>query len=205
MQREPEEESSDRSSTSEKVRQTAKDVAESVKSALSIELEDLKQLYGEEIRQTYDAENRIMEALWNMAESASRSEVKEAFEHHRDETKEQINRLEKIFRSHDHDPERAADEGIKGLIDKGTQIMNNTDEGPVRDAAMIAAAQSIEHYEMARYGTLRTYAEQLNFDQDVHYLESTLEEEKNTDKKLTDLAESSINPEAAEKKGESNA
>jgi ferritin-like metal-binding protein YciE len=204
MQRKPDEESSERSSTSEKVRQTAKDVTESVKSAFSVELDDLEQLYWEEICQTYDAENRIMEALSTMAESASRSEVKEAFEYHRDQTQEQINRLEKIFRAHDRDPERSSDTGIKGLIDEGTQIMNNTDEGPVRDAAMIGSAQSVEHYEMARYGTLRTYAEQLNFEEDVNYLESTLDEEKNTDKKLTDLAEGSINKAAVSGKGESN-
>ncbi len=196
MQRKPEEEKSERSSTSEKVRQTAKDVTESVKSAFSSNVENLEQLYWEEICQTYDFENRIVEALSTMAESASRSEVKQAFEHHRDETQEQINRIEKVFRAHDRDPERASDEGIKGLVDEGTQIMNSTEEGPVRDAALIAAAQAVEHYEIARYGTLRTYAEQLNFDEDANYFESTLEEEKNTDKKLTDLAESSVNPQA---------
>ncbi|MFB6352242.1 MAG: ferritin-like domain-containing protein [Bradymonadaceae bacterium] len=183
-------------SGTEKVRQTAKEVTETVKSAFTENVDSFDKLYWEEIEEMYDAENRIHEALGTMAESASTPELREAFEEHRQKTDGQIRRLEEIFDHHGREPERATCQGCKGLIDEGTMVINNTEACSICDAAMIAAAQAIEHYEMAKYGTLCAYAERLGFSDDIDKLKTTLDQEKETDKKLSELAEDTINPQA---------
>ena len=197
MQRHEGKEHREEESGTEKVRQAVKDVAEAVKSSFSETAKDLSQLYFEELQETYDAEHRIVAALETMSDQASHSELREAFDKHRHQSEDQIDRLNQIFDSHGRNKERATSKGIKGLIDEGTHAMNNTEKGPVRDAGMIAAAQAVEHYEMAKYGTLCAYAERLGFSEDVKHLKKTLEEEKKTDEKLTEMAEETINPQAA--------
>ena len=183
-------------SGSEKVRQTFKSAVETVKAAFTVNAEDLEDLYFTELEDIYDAEHRILNALETMSESASSSQTREAFDHHHAQTKEQIRRLERVFKHHDREAERETCEGIEGLIDEATEMMNNAKEGAPRDAVMVASAQLVEHYEMARYGTLRTYADRLGYTQDVGELQATLEEEKETDEKLTEIAKRSINPSA---------
>jgi len=192
-------EGEEKESGAERVRQTAKDVTASVKSAFTETVDSFEKLYWEEIREMYDAEHRIHEALNTMAESASTPELRQAFEEHRKQTGHQIDRLEAIFRHHNRDPERATCQGCKGLIDEGTMVVNNTESGPTCDAAMIAAAQAVEHYEIAQYGTMRTYAQRLGYGDDIERLRESLKEEKESDKKLTDLAEQTVNPQAKRK------
>lgn len=184
-------------SGSEKVRQKVKGAAESIKAAFTVDDTDLTEIYFTEIEDIFDAEHRILEALTTMSKSAASQQLQDMFDVHRAETQEQIRRLEQIFDNHARDHERETCEGVKGLIDEATETMKNTDKGSARDAAMIASAQTVEHYEMARYGTLRSYAERLGFSEDVGALEQTLEEEKEINSRLSELAERSINPRAA--------
>ena len=160
--------------------------------------ETLQQLYIEELRDIYDAENQLLKALPKMAKVATNEELKAAFEQHLEQTEEQVRRLEQVFESLDEKPKATKCEAMKGLLEEGKRIMeDHKDEEELLDAGLIAAAQKIEHYEIATYGTLRTWAELLGLDEQADLLEETLDEEKDTDENLTELAVSCINLEAA--------
>jgi ferritin-like metal-binding protein YciE len=158
-----------------------------------MKLNSLHDLYVTELKDLYDAENRIIKALPKMAEAAVTPELKTAFEEHLQQTRNQALRLEEIFQKLDESPKGQKCKGIAGIIDEGEDLMGEDAEPAVNDAALIAAAQRVEHYEIASYGTVRTYARQLGYPDHERLLGETLEEEEQTDKKLTRLAESHIN------------
>jgi ferritin-like metal-binding protein YciE len=153
-----------------------------------MKLASLEDLYMDNLQDVYDAEHQITEALPKMIKSASSSSLQTGFEKHFQQTKEQIKRLEAVFENHSTQPKRKACKAMKGLIAEGDEMMKENATADVLDAALIGAAQKVEHYEIATYGTLRTYAELLGFQNDVRYLDATLQEEGATDKELTRLA-----------------
>ena len=167
-------------------------------------MEDLRDLLVDELRDIYDAEHRITKALPKMRKAAGSEELKEAFDMHLQETEGQIERLEQIFDLLDEPAKRKKCEGILGLLEEGEEKMEEDAHQAVLDAALIASAQKVEHYEIAAYGTLRTYAQLLGNDQVAGLLEETLEEEKATDEKLTALAEAGINEAAAHGEDDDN-
>ena len=158
----------------------------------------LKELFIEELRDLYDAENQLTKALPKMAEGSSSPELQEAFEEHLEQTRNHVSRLEKVFAGLGEKPKAEKCKGMEGLIKEGSELLKEDDfDSEVKDAAIIGAAQKVEHYEIAGYGTVRTFAELLGEDEAVSLLEETLEEEKETDQKLTELADQ-INVEASE-------
>lgn len=159
-------------------------------------LDTLKKLYVEELRDVYNAEQQLVKALPKMAKAASSDELRDALETHLDETKGHVERLEQIFESLDEPAKGKTCKAMKGLIEEGSEILEEKGEDSVLDAGIIAAAQKVEHYEMATYGTLRTWADLLNQDEAAGLLQETLDEEGEADKKLNDLAEEIVNPEA---------
>lgn len=161
-----------------------------------MKLDTLKKLYVEELRDVYNAEQQLVKALPKMAKAASSDELREAFETHLDETKGHVERLEQIFEGLDEAPKGKTCQAMKGLIEEGSEILEEKGEESVLDAGIIAAAQKVEHYEMATYGTLRTWADLLNQDEAAGLLQDTLDEEGEADKKLNELAEEIVNPEA---------
>jgi ferritin-like metal-binding protein YciE len=158
-----------------------------------MELETLKDLYIHELKDLYSAEKQIVKALPKMVKAASNKELAAAFQEHLEQTKEHAARLEKILTSHDESTRGPKCEGMEGLLKEGDDIIEEDGEDEVRDAGLIGAAQRVEHYEIAGYGCARTYAELLEDRQSAQLLQTTLTEESDTDKKLTDLAESVIN------------
>lgn len=160
------------------------------------ELNSLKDLLVLELEDLYDAEQRLTEALPKMAEAAHSPALKSAFQSHLTETKGHVSRLENVFREIGHQAERETCDAMKGLIKEGEDIIKSKGDPAVRDAGLIAAAQRVEHYEMAGYGTVRTYAEQLGLTNVARTLQQTLDEEKGADSKLTSIAESSVNVQA---------
>ena len=156
----------------------------------------LKELYVEELRDIYDAENQLVKALPEMAKAATSEELRSGFEDHLEQTKEHVRRLEQVLNEMGEKAKGKKCKGMQGLVSEGKEIIDEDFEDDVRDAALISAAQRVEHYEIAAYGTVRTYAEILGEQNAVSLLEKTLEEEKETDQKLTELAEG-INVEAA--------
>lgn len=160
-------------------------------------MDDLRDLMVDELKDIYDAEHRITKALPKMRKAAASPDLQEAFEAHLEETEGQIERLEQVFDLLDEPAKRKKCDGIIGLIEEGDAKMGEDADQSVLDAALVASAQKVEHYEMSAYGTLRTYAQLLGEDEVVALLEETLEEEKATDAKLTALAEAGINAAAA--------
>ena len=161
-------------------------------------IDSLEALMIDELCDLLDAEKQVAKALPKMAKAASSEELRAAFVEHQRQTAGQIERLNQVF---EHLGERAQGkkcEGMKGLIEEGQQMLGEVEAGPTRDALLIAAAQKVEHYEIASYGTARTYASQLGQPKAAALLEQTLKEERATDEKLTGIAESSSNPRAAE-------
>lgn len=157
----------------------------------------LQELYVDELRDLYSAETQLVKALPKMAKAAGNSELRHAFEEHLRQTSEHVSRLEQIF---DQLGEKASGKkclGMEGLVKEGSETMKEDYSKEVKDAAIIGAAQRVEHYEMAGYGTARAFAELLGEDEHVRLLEQTLEEEKQADQKLSQLAEQ-INPQAAQ-------
>lgn len=152
-------------------------------------VDSMEKLFLEELKDLYSAENQITKALPKMASAATSQELKKAFEKHLRETEGHIERLEQICEIMGTSPKGKSCEGMKGVIDEGNSMLKEAEEGSVRDAALISAAQRVEHYEMAAYGTVRTYAEQLGQSKCAKLLEATLEEEKATDQKLTSIAQ----------------
>jgi ferritin-like metal-binding protein YciE len=158
-----------------------------------MELETLKDLYVHELKDLYSAENQLIKALPKMAKAATNGQLSSAFRQHLEQTKRQAKRLEQILKSHDESTRAPKCEGMGGLIAEGDKMAKEDAEDEVRDAGLIAAAQRVEHYEIAGYGCARTYAQLLGDKKGARLLETTLEEEGNTDKKLTKLARSVIN------------
>jgi ferritin-like metal-binding protein YciE len=163
----------------------------------SMKLENLKELYLDELKDAYDFEQQLCDALPKMEKAATAPELKEAFRSHLEETKGQVERLERVFQSLGEKADRKTCKGMKGLIAEGEEYLKARGDKTTHDAALISAAQRVEHYEMAVYGTLRAYAECLGYQDQASLLQETLDEEGQADKKLTMLAESAINYEAA--------
>ena len=162
-----------------------------------MKLESLETLYVEELRDIYNAENQLLKALPKMAKAASSEELKQAFEDHLEQTRQQVERLDEIFEKLDKKPTGKTCHAMKGLVEEGSEIIKEDGEDHIIDAGLIAAAQKVEHYEIASYGTVRTWAEMLGEDDAAELLQQTLDEEGETDKRLTELAEEIINVEAA--------
>ena len=160
------------------------------------EFNSLDELFVHELKDLYDAEHRLTEALPQMAEAASSPDLKQAFTTHLQETQGHIRQLEQVFAQLGHEPERQACKAMKGIIDEGSDMLSAKGDDKVRDAALIASAQRAEHYEIAGYGTVRTFANQLGHNDVAQILQTILEEEGATDKKLSMIAESHINMEA---------
>lgn len=150
--------------------------------------DSIEKLFIEELKDLYSAENQITKALPKMANAATSKDLKKAFETHLRETEGQIERLIQICNIMGTNPKGKSCEGMKGVLEEGASMMKEAEEGDVRDAAMISAAQRVEHYEMAAYGTVRTYAELLGQTQCAKLLDETLEEERAADQKLTSIA-----------------
>jgi ferritin-like metal-binding protein YciE len=155
----------------------------------------MQELYVEQLKDLYDAENQIIKALPDMIEAASSPELKEALNEHLEVTKTQATRLEEIFSKLGEKPKGDKCKGMQGVLQEGSDLVEDIDDPNVRDAAIIASAQRVEHYEMAGYGTARTYATLLGEDSASQLLQQTLDEEKEADDKLTELSED-INVEA---------
>ncbi|HZR25999.1 MAG TPA: ferritin-like domain-containing protein [Vicinamibacterales bacterium] len=161
-------------------------------------LDSLNELLQDELKDMYDAEKQLTKALPKLAKKASSEELQMAFEEHLRQTEEHIERLEQVF-EHLGMPARGKScKGMKNLIAEGDEMIREAEDDATRDALMIAAAQKVEHYEIAGYGTMRTWANVLGKDDVASLLEETLEEEKQTDEKLTQIAESFVNQAAAE-------
>ena len=158
--------------------------------------ENLKELFVEEVRDIYDAEKQLVKALPKMAKAAESAELRGAFEEHLEITRAHVGRLEEVFKLLGVAARGKTCEGMKGLIEEGQEAMEEM-EGTVLDAALIASAQKVEHYEIATYGTLATFAEVLGMEDAKDLLGQTLDEEKEADQKLTEIA-GQINPEAEE-------
>lgn len=153
-----------------------------------MKLESLKNLFVDELKDLYNAESQLIKALPKMAKAASSEELRIAFEDHLQETENQVQRLETIFQQLDTNPRGKKCKAMTGLIEEGKEMMEAEGEDAVKDAALIAAAQRVEHYEIAGYGTVRTYAQLLGFDEAAELLQETLNEEAAADQKLSGLA-----------------
>src|SRR6202020_393657 len=150
--------------------------------------ESLKKLYIDELRDLYNAETQLVKALPKMAKASSNDQLREAFENHLRETSEHVSRLEQIFEQLEEKASGKKCLGMEGLVKEGTETMKEDYEEAVKDAAIIGAAQRVEHYEIAGYGTVKALAELLGEDEHLSLIEQTLEEEKQADENLTQLA-----------------
>lgn len=159
--------------------------------------ESLKDLFLDELRDTLSAEKQLVKALPKMAEAATLPQLRKGFEKHLKETEKHVERLKQVFESIDETPRAKTCKAMEGLVEEGSEIIEEDAEPDVKDAALIAAAQKVEHYEIAAYGTLATWAKLLNYKKALRLLVQTLEEEKATDEKLTELAETTVNESAA--------
>jgi ferritin-like metal-binding protein YciE len=159
--------------------------------------EGLKELYIDELKDLYNAENQLLKALPKMAKAASSDDLRQGFEEHLEQTRGHVERLEQIFESMEESPKGKKCMGMEGLVKEGSEVMDEDFEGAVMDAALIGAAQRVEHYEIAAYGTVSEFAKILGKKEHVSLLEQTLQEEKETDERLTELA-GEINPQANE-------
>jgi ferritin-like metal-binding protein YciE len=163
-----------------------------------MEIDTLQELLIDEMRDIYSAENQITKALPKMAKKASNPQLKKAFETHLKETENHAKRLQQIFDKLGKKPTGKKCAAMEGLVEEGKEMMAEDMDDETMDAALIAVAQKVEHYEIASYGTVRTWAQAIGDDQTAKLLQQTLDEEGKTDKLLTELAESSINVEAAQ-------
>lgn len=163
--------------------------------------EGLKELYIDELKDLYSAENQLVKALPKMARAASSEELRAGFEEHLEQTKGHVQRLEQIFEMLNESPKGKKCKAMEGLVEEGSEVMKEDFEDALLDAALIGAAQRVEHYEIAAYGTVRAFAEELGESDQASLLEETLEEEKETDEKLSQLAKQ-INAQANEETGE---
>jgi ferritin-like metal-binding protein YciE len=163
-----------------------------------MKLDSLQTLWIEEMRDLYNAETQLLKALPKMAKRASTPELKEAFESHLEETQGHVERLDEIFAKLGKKPTGKTCKAMKGLIEEGSEVLSEEGVDSVIDAAIIAAAQRVEHYEIAGYGVVRTFASILGEDEAEDLLQQTLDEEGAADEKLTEIAESIVNEEAEE-------
>lgn len=157
----------------------------------------LNDMFLESLKDAYHAEKQILRALPKMAKAAESEELRQLFQTHRTETEAQIERLEQVFEIVGKPARGKTCQAMQGIIEEGKEVMEDFADSEALDAGLIDAAQAIEHYEICRYGTLKTWATQLGFDDAVKLLEETLQEEKRTDKLLTELAETAVNQKAA--------
>lgn len=158
-----------------------------------MELSTLKDLYIHELKDLYSAEKQLVKALPKMAKAATSAELEAGFKQHLEETKEHAARLEKLLKAHEQTTRGPKCKGMEGVVAEGAEMIEEEADDEVRDAGLIAAAQRVEHYEIAGYGTARTYAELLGDKAGAKVLQQTLDEEKATDDKLTTLAVGTIN------------
>ncbi len=161
-----------------------------------MKIETMEDLFLEQVEDLYDAEKRLVKALPKMAEATTSLTLRQALESHLMETEGHVSRLENIFRTLGQDPKAHTCDAMKGLISEGEDVISDIDQSALRDAGLIAAANRVEHYEIAAYGSARTFADILGLSEAAALLDRTLEEEKKADQKLTQLAESMINDEA---------
>jgi len=163
----------------------------------SLTLNSFDDLLVEQLRDLYDAEQRLTKALPKMADAAHSKSLKTAFQSHLQETEGHVSRLEQVFKLLGVEARSKTCEAMKGLVEEGSEVISASGNPDVKDAALIAAAQRVEHYEIAGYGTVRTFAQRLGRQDVARILQETLDEEAAADKKLTSLAEQSITPKAA--------
>jgi ferritin-like metal-binding protein YciE len=163
----------------------------------SEEFNSLEDLFRHELKDLYDAEHRILKALPQLAEKASNTSLRQAFEDHLRQTEKHVERLEAMFEHLGIEPERVKCDAMIGLIKEGSAVLSADGDPDAIDAGLIAAAQKVEHYEIAGYGTVRAFARRLNNQYVAELCEQTLDEEKNADQLLTEIAEGSVNPAAA--------
>ena len=157
----------------------------------------LDELYVDQLKDLYSAESQLIKALPKMAKAAGASDLRNAFEEHLNQTKHQAERIERIFSERGNgSPKGKKCVAMEGLIEEGKEIMQEDMEEAVMDAGLIAAAQKVEHYEIASYGTARAWAQQMGYDRDADLLQQTLEEESTANEKLTQIAESHVNVQA---------
>ena len=152
-------------------------------------VDTIEKLFIEELKDLHSAEKQITKTLPKLIEAATTVDLKKAFEHHLKETEGHVARLDRAFELLGTRPKEKTCDGMKGILSEGAEMLRETKEGDIRDVALISAAQRVEHYEMAAYGTVRSYAEQLNQAQIAKLLQETLEEEKAADKKLTEISQ----------------
>jgi ferritin-like metal-binding protein YciE len=157
----------------------------------------LEELFHDTLKDIYFAEKKILATLPKMSKAAQSPELKAAFEKHHGETEQHVARLEKVFATIDKKPQGKTCEAIVGITDEGAELMKEYKGSPALDPALLAAAQAVEHYEISRYGTLKTWANELGLEDAVSLLDATLQEEKKTDATLTQIAEAVVNQEAA--------
>ncbi len=162
-----------------------------------MKLNVLEDLFVQELSELYGSEQQILKALPKMIKSASHESLQEAFSEHKKETKDQIIRLEKIFKLLGEDPQKPKSYPIKGVLLKGDEIIHTEADSAIKDAALIAAAQKVEHFEIAGYGAARTHAALLGYEEVASLLEASLQEEESMDARLTQLAKESVNLDAA--------
>jgi len=167
-----------------------------------MELSSLEDLLVEELKDLYSAEKQLTKALPKMAKGANHEELKQAIQEHLTQTEEHVRRLEQCFEQLGQAPKAKKCQAMEGLIEEGAELLKQDADDDVKDAGIIAAAQKVEHYEIAGYGTVRAYAELLGHEDVVQLLQQTLDEEKETNEKLNDLAMSTINVEASSEEGE---
>jgi ferritin-like metal-binding protein YciE len=163
----------------------------------SAELNSMQDLFVNQLEDLYDAEQRLTKALPKMAEAANSVQLRQAIQQHLIQTQGHVSRLENIFQQLGYEPKRETCEAMKGLIAEGAEMVNAKGDPDVKDAAIIAAAQRVEHYEISGYGTARTFARRLGLNQAANTLQQTLQEESAADEKLTQIAESTVNVQAA--------
>jgi ferritin-like metal-binding protein YciE len=163
----------------------------------STEFNSFEDLFVDQLEDLYDAEQRLTQALPKMAEAASSSQLQQAFRQHLTETQGHVSRLETIFRQLGTDPKRETCQAMKGLIAEGEEMVEAKGDSTIKDAALIAAAQRVEHYEISGYGTARSFAQRLGLNEAASLLGQTLQEEKAADEILNQIAEGSINLQAA--------
>jgi len=162
----------------------------------------LDDLFHDTLKDIYYAEKKILGALPKMAKAAQNADLKAAFEKHKGETEEQISRLEQVFASIEEKPQGKKCAAIEGILDEGKEIMEDYKGSPALDAGLISAAQAVEHYEICRYGTLATWADELGNSEGAKLLKMTLNEEETTDETLSELAEACVNQEAQQEAAE---
>jgi ferritin-like metal-binding protein YciE len=161
-----------------------------------MELQTLNDLYIDELKDLYSAENQLLKALPRLAKAASHKDLKKAFTAHERQTREHVKRLERICKQLNVSPKGKKCHGMQGLLEEGKELISEKSEADVLDAGLISKAQHVEHYEMAGYGTVRTFARQLGYDSQAELLQRTLEEEGDADKLLTMLAVTTVNIDA---------